>query len=160
MRSDGRTSTKHSDHNNLMFISREREVQDMYDLEQQPDLEAFVETSVASSSYSGSICLPASVRCEGDRNGSNPLKSQPVFLLEPNRRKPDADELPQPTAGISSSSQARLSIPDFPNRRLSRLTRFFNTFKSPIGITFFIANFAFCVTNSLILDIVDRLGNQ
>jgi hypothetical protein len=159
MRSDGLTNTKYSNPNRLMFISRERAVQDMYDLEQQPDLEVFVETSTTSSSYSGSIYLPTSpVQCEGD--GSSPLKSPPLFRLEPNRRRPDADGLPQLTTGISSPSKSRLSIPDFSNRRLSRLSRFFNTFKSPIGINFFITNFAFRVANSLIPDIVDRLGKQ
>lgn len=124
MRSDGLTNTKYSDHNRLMFISQEREVQDMYDLEQQPDLEVFVETSITSSSYSGSICVPpSSVQCEGERDGTNPLKSPPLFRLKPNRRKPDADEHPQLTTKMSSS-KARLSISDFSNRRLSRLSLF------------------------------------
>jgi hypothetical protein len=159
MRSDGLASTKYSNHNRLMFISREPVVQDMYDLEQQPDLEVFVETSVTSSTYSGSIYLPASsIQCEGD--GGSPLKSPPIFRLEPNRRKPDPDELPQLTTGIHSPSKSRLSIPDFSNRRLSRLSRFFNTFKSPIGINFDIVNFAFHVANSRTPDIVDRPGRQ
>lgn len=128
-----------------MFISQERAVQDMYDLEQQPDLEVD-KTSIASSSYLGSIPSSSTLR-EGD--GGSLLKSPPMPLrLEPNRRKPDTDALPQYTARISSPSKDRLSISDSSNRRVSRLSRFFNTFKSPIGINFVIANFMLHVANS------------
>ena len=137
MRSDGQN---YSTHNHLMFISQEREVQVMYDLEQQPDLEVD-KLSIASSSYVGSILVPASpAQREGDRRSA--LKSLPAaFRLEPNRRQPDADELTQPTAEIPSPSTDYLSTYDPSNRRLSRLSRFYNTFKSPIGINFVIADF-------------------
>lgn len=148
MRSDGLASTKHSNHNRLMFISRERVVQDMYDLEQQPDLEVD-KASLVSSSYLGSILVPPYSEREG--GGSGPLKSPPTFIrLEPNRRKPDGDGPPQRTR-MPSPPQDRLSISDFSHRRVSRLSRFFKTFKSPIGINFAVANFTLHVANSRLL---------
>ncbi|KAH9037458.1 hypothetical protein EDB85DRAFT_2086004 [Lactarius pseudohatsudake] len=132
MRSSGLRSVNYGIRNHLMFISREREVQDMYDLEQQPDQEVD-KTSITSSSYIGSILqvVPGSFTPrEGDWPGA--LKSSSAsFRLEPNRRQPDADEL----------STDCLSVQHLSNRRLSRLSRFLNNFKSPIGINLFIAEF-------------------
>jgi hypothetical protein len=148
MRSDGLASTKQSNHNRLMFISQERVVQDMYDVEQQPDLEVD-KSSIMSSTYLGSILVPP--YSEREVGGSSPLVSPPTFLrLEPNRRKPDADEPPQRTR-IPSPPKDRLSISDSSHRRVSRLSRFFKTFKSPIGINFAVANFAHHVANSRLL---------
>ena len=133
-----------------MFISQERAVQDMYDLEQQPDLEVD-KASIASSSSLGSILVPPSPTLR-DGDGGNPLKSPSMLVrLEPNRRAPDTDALPQYTAEIPSLSKDHLSIPDSSNRRVSRLSRFFNTFKSPIGMNFVIANFTLHVANNRLL---------
>ncbi|KAH9055887.1 hypothetical protein EDB83DRAFT_2391713 [Lactarius deliciosus] len=120
MRSSELRGVNHGTRNHLMFISQEREVQDMYDLEQQPD-QKVDKTSIVSSNYIGSILqvVPGSfTRREGDGRGA-PSAS---FRLEPNRRQPDADEL----------STDCLSVQHLSNRRLSRLSRFLNNFKSPI----------------------------
>ncbi|KAI9432752.1 hypothetical protein H4582DRAFT_1992632 [Lactarius indigo] len=134
MRSEeGLRSVNHGSHNHLMFISQEREVQDMYDLEEQPEQEVD-KTSIASSSYIGSILVPGSLTPrEGDGGGASKSPSA-SFRLEPNRRQPDADELAMHAAGIPSLSADCLSVQDSSDRRLSRLSRFFNTFKSPIDV--------------------------
>jgi hypothetical protein len=144
MRSDGLESKTHGTHNHLMLISREREVQDMY----EPDLEVDV-NSILSSSYVNSIPVqPSRVQREGDRRSALRFKFPPAsHRLEPNRRQPDADSLPQRTAGIPSPSTDFLSTHDSSSRR-SHLSRFFDTFKSPIGINFVIADFTLRVTNS------------
>ena len=146
MRSDGLESKAYSTHNHLMFISQERGVQDMYEPEPEVDM-----TSVLSSNCKSSIVVqPPLAQCGGDRRSTSkfPLSS---LRLEPNRRQPDADALPQITRGIPSTSTDCLSTHNSSHHRLSRLSRFFDTFKSPIGINSVIADFTHRVANSCLL---------
>lgn len=146
MRSDGLESKAYSTHSHLISIAREREVQDMY----EPDLQVDV-SSILTSSYISSVYVPPSPppAQRGDRRSALKFSFTP-HRLEPNRRQPDL--LPQSTAGITSPSMDFLSTHNSSSsRRLSQLSRFFHTFKSPIGIIFVIAYFTFQVTNSRLL---------
>ncbi|KAI0298471.1 hypothetical protein B0F90DRAFT_1732760 [Multifurca ochricompacta] len=126
-RADGLRSENYNSRNHLTFISQERDVQGMYDLERQPDLEVD-KTSITSSSYVGSLQFPPS-QAWRDPDGHSPYKSP--IRLEPNRRLPDVEEYDSKQPNLTVDDVMRLDSPTRPSSRVSRLV---STFRSPIDI--------------------------